>query len=389
MNSHVPNVKPAPMPDYYRDLGWEQPFIWERADFGGWDAVKKDVDRIFAEAAARQEAEREQRQATRQEQRKAEWQRQKPDAPPPSVEALFQVPEPKPIRLLSPLPPEEQKAENDAQDAAVRAWRKRRQMGRVKAIARENCGHGCPHLIRKQDYRGVTDAMIRFKCGRSDCGACWRRRLFKTIRRATRCLLRVNGKARQGKLYARVIDWSKWDSLNRKLRRLYGSDCGRLHLRTSDHRGLVLCEKPLPDGEELTPGQAVDRVLATIDDLHVVKSAFRLLGCWSDRVESDWELIKHYHQPFDLQLVRDELLKLRKNSLWGWERYPEVQQGLLWQSANLEAANELIRQLEARCHFLTLEADGPTGSESDIPSGGAWIAPGLSPEDVVTAFDTG
>jgi hypothetical protein len=297
-------------------------------------------------------------------------------------------PMPEPVRLIAPPSPDELAAEKDARAAALRVRLKRQEMCREKAVRRTNCGHGRPRLIRREDHRAVMDAMIRFTCGRSDCAYCWRLRLLKTIRRATRRLLRVDGKARLGKLYCCEINWPERGSLNRKLRRHHGKQCGRLHLRTCDNRALVIAEVPIPGGDELTPGQAVVRILDAIDHMHKDRSAFRLLGRWSDHKESGWELKETYNQSFDLQLIRDELARLRKKSTWGWERYPEVQQGLLWQSCTVEDADDIIRQLKAACHFMTIEEPASTGRKSDRPPSGGRTAPGFSPDDTPTPFDT-
>jgi hypothetical protein len=53
------------VPDYYRALGWDKPFIWQTAGWQGWPAALRDIERIFAEDAARKKAEDEKRKAQR------------------------------------------------------------------------------------------------------------------------------------------------------------------------------------------------------------------------------------------------------------------------------------------------------------------------------------
>jgi hypothetical protein len=159
---------------------------------------------------------------------------------------------------------------------------------------------GGTFLIRKADFESCKDAFIRAMCGRSDCPYCWRRRLIRTIGRATRCLLFADGDVRTQTVWVREIDWFDWPALNRSLRRRYGKVCGRLRARKSDNRALVMCQHPFKGAEALTPAQAVDRLLAAIDMLHTRRSSYRQLGCGADKKRKEWKRLAHYEEALDL-----------------------------------------------------------------------------------------
>src|SRR5262249_34099644 len=149
-------------------------------------------------------------------------------------------------------PEQESVATQQVWEACAAAQKKITALMAERAVRRANCGHSAPSHIRKVSELGVHDAVIRFKCGRSDCPFCWRRRKVKTIKRGLKALVfDATGKPAARKVFAGTINWSDWKALNRKLRRRHGKDCGRLHLRTTDGRALVVSEVPFEGGEEI------------------------------------------------------------------------------------------------------------------------------------------
>lgn len=262
-----------------------------------------------------------------------------------------------PIRLVESPPPEAQKAWTDSAEIEGRGRTKIKELRSKSAPRRADCGHGRPLHIRKVDDRGAHDGLIRSKCGRSTCPYCWRLRLIKTIKRAIRPLVWEEGQPRVGSLYWRMINWEDWPSVNRWIRRNRGKKCGRLHLVRTDLQCLVVSEQSFPGAEETTIGDAVDRVLGLVENMHSKKSAFRLLGRWMDKPESEWKLIRRFGESFDLEPVKEHLDALGAKSQWGWQRVPEIQQGVVWHSTNEEAAEALWARLETSCHFLTPQKD--------------------------------
>jgi hypothetical protein len=385
MGSHTPNVKPTP--DYYKDLGWDKPFVWERPDFAGWDAVRRDIDRIVAEDAARKEAERQERKAERQE-RNAEWKLQRPDAPPPDVETLFQVPkpapEPKPLRLVPSLPPEEERAWQEAVEARRRQERIIQELHAHPAVKRPGCGEGGSFYIRKIEHDRCADAVTRPWCGRSDCDWCWRGRLTKDYHRAARCLLYRHGRHREVRVepvHLDVIPFEEWPALNRKLRRQHGEDCGRLRVRMDDDQVLVVCQHPFPGAASFPPAEALDRVNRALEVLSKAPHSYRQLGSWSDREESGWKLLGHLEEAIDLDLV-ERVLRELGHSCRKFKR-PEIR-GRIWETGSEAEADDLFRRLAKRCHF---SSHSKSSQKSDTPSGGGYRAPGLTPKDVQHPFE--
>src|SRR5262249_8729540 len=107
-------------------------------------------------------------------------------------------------------------------------------------------------------------------------------------------------------------------------------------------------------------------MLALVEDLHTKKSSFRLLGCWSDKRETEWKLLHRFDEPFDLEPVKEQLDILGAAPGWCWERVPEIQQGMVWTSATEEAADRPWSSGEAPCHLRTSQKDRSSKSpESD------------------------
>src|SRR5262249_31743223 len=141
----------------------------------------------------------------------------------------------------------------ETDDAQARVAAKNGEIYKGKAVKRANCGQGGSLHKRKKCADGtVRDRLARFYCGRSDCPFCWRGRLSRTLNRAARRLLyTADQEPRCEKVWFVTIPTSQRKSLNRKLRRLHGEDCGRLFLDRTDEFTLVFCDKPLHGGSAL------------------------------------------------------------------------------------------------------------------------------------------
>jgi hypothetical protein len=304
--------------------------------------------------------------------------------------------EPKRLRIVPPLTPEKAKAWKEAREIKRRVRAKKDLLCEHPAVRRPGCGQGGTFLIRKTTAKGVKDAFLRPKCGRSNCPYCWRRRVFRTIDRAEGCLLFLpDGDVRTETVWCKEIDWRAWPALNRKLRRRYGKDCGRLHVRMVDDRCLVFSQHPMKGAEPLLPGPAIDRALSALDHMHTRRSSFRLLGAWHVKKRSEWRRLAHFEQALDLHVMRKHLRQLGTYALFAFKDRPELEEGLLWHSSTEVAADALWDRLEELCPDLACaerssawrKSDTEPAGSAEAASGGAWIAPGLTPEDVKTPFD--
>jgi|SRR5579884_950021 len=280
----------------------------------------------------------------------------------------------------------EDKLWSDRYKIKLRASEKIQSICKERVAPRYGCGSGGTFYIRKAQPGDVKDALLRFKCGRSDCPYCWRRRVVKTIRSATDCLIRNNKESCSAALYFRLIDWQEWTVINRHIRRRHGVDCGRLHLRTSDNRCLVICEKPFDDATALTLGQAVDAILDNAEELHTERCSFMLLGKWKNKKPSEWKALGHF-EGIDFDQVKEELRKIKVSS-HRWRKTPEIEAGLAWRAATEEDADAIFEKLSAACNFCANKEEPPTCPKSDSGSSGPWVADGLSPEEVQTPWDT-
>jgi hypothetical protein len=307
-----------------------------------------------------------------------------------------QAKDPKPLRIVPPLSPEKAKAWKEVRDIKRRVRAKKDLLCEHPAVRRPGCGQGGTFLIRKATAKGVKDAFLRPKCGRSNCPYCWRRRVFRTIDRAEGCLLFLpDGDVRTEAVWCKEIDWKDWPALNRKLRRKHGKECGRLHVRQVDDRCLVFCQFPMKGAEPLLPGPAIDRALSALDHLHTRRSSYRALGAWHSKKRSEWRRLAHFEQALDLHVMRKHLRQLGTYALFAFKDRPEIEDGLLWHSSTVAAADALWKRLEELCPDLALgERSSPwrksaTRKAGAWPSASAtgWTAPGLSASDVKTPFD--
>jgi hypothetical protein len=238
------------------------------------------------------------------------------------------IPQAPPLRLIELLPEEEKAAEDGARAqqrvedriAHLHAHRVARSLrcgrGRVLHLHRDR---GIHQHQRAEEARGrmisyrtaakecgasghSEHALIRLRCGRSDCPYCWRRRLTKTYRRATFCLLYAPGagvRPRTELLHAGHVEPLAWDSWDRVQRRKHGGQTGRLRVRQTDGTVLVIAEQPFPDSRPVRAAEALDLAAAAIDQLHTGRHAFRLLGAWNDSQRPHWRLLERMKQAPD------------------------------------------------------------------------------------------
>jgi hypothetical protein len=283
------------------------------------------------------------------------------------MEVMFKE-EPAPKKAAPPLPvypPEKQAALDDAFAARGRSRRMIQELREHRCVARPNCGHGRIKHLRRNRPGEVTDALLRPKCGRHDCQVCWRIRLIKTIRRGVKALLyHRDGDVRMEKVHVKEIAWAEWPSLNLALRRKYTKDCGRLHLRIAGDRCLVFCAEPFQGSTAMSGPQAMDCYLSKVQSLSVERHSFRLLGCWADKQESEWEQLGEYANS-DLEPIKQAIEKLGKHASWGFERHPEIHQGMLWNCSSEDEAEALFAKVKAACPSLDIEDSSSSRTKSD------------------------
>lgn len=254
--------------------------------------------------------------------------------------------EPAPFFCVAPLTPEQALADERRDVARYRLEKKIKRLHETPAPRHLRCGHGATiHIRRPREGGGVEDALIRPRCGRSDCPHCWRRRICRTYRRASVCVLDADGGQylpRVAPVYLAETTWREWEALDRSLRRQHGGRCGRIRVRQSDDRVLVVAAQPFRGARPLPPHEAYAAVAAAIDRLHTGRHAYRQLGEWSDRRASAWRAVHCYGEPIPLAEVQDALRAagVRSRPFAGGSP-----QGILWRAdSEADAA-----ALAARC----------------------------------------
>jgi hypothetical protein len=289
---------------------------------------------------------------------------------------IVEVPILLPSASAPEIDPELETAIDQADAARAKVDAKIKLLHEHRAARALNCGRrgGTIHLRRDKENGAVEDGLFRFSCGRSSCPHCWRRRITKALRRATRCLLdappdelgRTN-LPRVGMLHAGEVPWLEWESFDRGIRRQHGGDVGRLRVRRTDGRVLVVCAEPFCGSSPLTPADALDRVCDAIDQLHTARHSYRQLGDWSDRQPPEWRLIQIHHEEIDLGAVKQQLAELgiRSHRL----KNPDLQL-LIWRAESEAAAESL-----SLCVLSDFDQGGNRSSpcpNSDAPGGNPW-----------------
>jgi hypothetical protein len=313
----------------------------------------------------------------------------------------------KPVCLVEPLSDEQEQAAQDA-DAARLRIEDRISYLHAHPVARSlNCGRGrVLHLQRDrgihqhqlaQEARGrmisyktaakecgtgsgdSEHALIRLRCGRSDCPFCWRRRLTKTYRRAILCLLYAPGEGvrpRTGQLHAGEIEPLAWDTWDRVHRRKYGGKPGRLRVRRTAGTLLVIAEHPFAGSRPVKPAEALDLASAAIDQLHTGRHSFRLLGAWNDSRRPHWRLLERIREAPDkpaldfdavFQELRDDGRKARRF------HEPDIE-GLIWRGDG---------SVKTLCPTKAKEEKGSPRRKTDMTApderGERMYDPGVSP----------
>jgi hypothetical protein len=299
------------------------------------------------------------------------------------------------VRLIQPLPPDEE-ASADARD---RAWQaiesKIHKMDEHPAPRALNCGHRSTLHLRRQvpGTEQCEDLLLRPRCGRSDCPSCWRRRLAQTYRRMPRRVLDAPPKPdergkpgrrnlpRVGPVYIAETDWLSWETFDRGIRRLHGGDCARLRIRRTSNTALFLCSLPFPGSRAVSPAEACRLASDAIDNLNPAKHSFRLLGDWSDAEPQEWTLLAQYEQvDFDAvkQLLSEHGTKSRRLK-------SRTVAGLIWRAENAAMA-DAIALLLSLCPSLAKGKRECSRRNSDRPGFDEGEIPG---EDLHTPFDNG
>jgi hypothetical protein len=261
-----------------------------------------------------------------------------------------------------------------------------------RAVRALYCGKGATHHLRRDEGGAVEDALIRFSCGKSSCPHCWRRRLTKTYRRATRCLLDAPAEPDQpgkpgrknlprlGSVHVALCDWMKWEALDKAIRRRHGGDCGRLRVRRFDNRLLVVAAHPFPGSTPRTPAEALDEAAAFVGELHTHRHSYRQLGDWSDRAKPRWRLLGRYQRSFDYDAIKQFLDEAGFRSRRIKQR---DMAGLFWR---VQQGEDIANKLAARLlsEFGQEEESGCANSDSpaaepDSASGEEDFDPGETP----------
>jgi hypothetical protein len=312
-----------------------------------------------------------------------------PPAPPPGP----------PVRLIPPVAGEEADAELRARPDALSASEeaaaieadaaRRRVQEAIDALSDDraprcaDCGTGRQLYLRRKapgkTTGAVDDMLVRVSCGRSSCPYCWRKRLMKTYRRCSSCLLDADqdsSRPRAGMLHAGEIDWPGWDSWDRVYRRRHGGRSGRLRVRREDDTVLVVAEHPFPGARPVSPAEAVDLVRGAVGKMHTAKHSYRQLGAWSDRRATQWRLLGRVDPHVDFGDVQAEVERLGGKA----RRLRHLDmEFLLWRCDSEAAADALFsalplaeplsgyRQRESRSpHWLQSDTGG-SGDDDDDP----------------------
>jgi hypothetical protein len=285
----------------------------------------------------------------------------------------------KALRLIAPPTPEQVRAREEAYAAARRQQRRMDELSERPAVKRHGCGLGETRYIGKHEDDGHIGGLFVPHCGRHDCQFCWRRRQYKTSKRAARCVLYLPEKGRLPRLddiYVRMITWKEWPALNLRLRRLYGTECGRLHVRMVDDLLLVVCQHPFAGAEAVKPYRVLDRVTAAIEKLNVARHSYRQLGAWKDRKRPSFKLYEIIPGWVDAQELENQLRALGKRP---WNFKSDDIRGRGWRSASREASDAIVRELKRRCPSLAHSYSGPNFDTTHDPP----------PEDPPPWEDTG
>lgn len=318
---------------------------------------------------------------------------QRKDLPP----AWGQTPAECPVQLVAPPSAEE----IEAGDKADEAWRKIEDkiavFFRQPAPRAADCGRGAAVHMRRdaRDRNGVDEMMRKPGCKRSTCPHCWRLRVCKTLRRAAACLLDASNsepghRPRLGVLYVAECDWIDWQAKDKAIRRLCpecvneGGRCilGRLRVRTTDNRLLIVCERDFRGARAMKPREALDLVSRAIDKLNPEQHSFRLLGSWSDSPKGEWRVVAHYEHVDMDALQRD--LKERGARVRSFKS--QDARGLIWGTKSKEAGDLLLSSCPSLSEKKKTQQNSDTANlQATIPDGfdlkEAGIPDGFDPGD--------
>jgi hypothetical protein len=306
--------------------------------------------------------------------------------------------------LVSPLPPEQAAALEEAALAHERIERKIAAMKTHPAPRAADCTRTFLRLRRHLEGGGVEEGLFRPACNRSSCPWCLRHRIIRTLMRASETLLdahasRLGGVGRIPRtlpVHVAWVDWSAWESTDRAIRRQYPDfvdpkgrcNVGRLRVRQKGGRTLIVCEFPFAGSRPVKPPEALDMVSAAVDRLDLDRRecgehgehhttgmhSYRQMGRWYTEPVKRWELLKKSIEPFDFDRIQRELSALEVRAKY-FQR--STMAGLLWRVDSDEAAD----QLWAACPSLSNPGD-KEGEKTDSDEGGTDI-----PEEWETPYD--